>query len=231
MRKLALPGLAIAGAVLLAAPARTPAEQALDRQDRLALERLVQQAEEAAQKGPADPAAQYNLAAVSSTMAQLAMELGDKAAVRQVAQSGIQAARKALAAKPNSAEYHRILGTLCGQIIPADLLAALRYGRCALDSLNKAVQLDPNSPMVWLSRGVGNYYLPPAFGGGVDTAIKDLQKALELDPRLADGHLWLGIALRKAKRNEEARRAIAKSLELNPGRVWARQQLEKTPRQ
>jgi len=46
---------------------------------------------------------------------------------------------------------------------------------------------------------------------------------------LADAHLWLGLALRKAGRNAEARRAIARSLELNPRRVWAKQQLEKTP--
>jgi hypothetical protein len=35
--------------------------------------------------------------------------------------------------------------------------------------------------------------------------------------------------LRKLNRNAEARQAIQKSLELNPQRVWARQQLEKTP--
>jgi Flp pilus assembly protein TadD len=76
---------------------------------------------------------------------------------------------------------------------------------------------------------VGNYYLPTAFGGGVEAAIRDIEKAIELDARLAEAHLWLGIALRKAGRAAEARRAIARSLELNPRRAWARQQLEKTP--
>jgi Flp pilus assembly protein TadD len=41
--------------------------------------------------------------------------------------------------------------------------------------------------------------------------------------------LWLGLALRKSGRNGEARKAFARSLELNPRRVWAKQQLEKTP--
>jgi hypothetical protein len=35
--------------------------------------------------------------------------------------------------------------------------------------------------------------------------------------------------MRKAKRNAEARKAFSKSLELNPNRVWTKQQLEKTP--
>ena len=230
MRKLLL-WLPIAGATFAGGSARDPAEQALDRQDRPALERILQQALEAAKQRPADPVAQYRLAAVGSTMAQLAMELGDKPAVRRAAELGIEAARKAVAAKPDSAEYHRMLGTLCGQIIPANVFAALQHGRCALDSLNKAAELDPGSPMVWLSRGVGNYYLPPAFGGGTEPAIRDFQRAIALEAGLADAHLWLGIALRKAKRNEEARRAISKSLELNPNRVWARRQLERTPQQ
>jgi tetratricopeptide (TPR) repeat protein len=83
--------------------------------------------------------------------------------------------------------------------------------------------------MAFVSRGVGNYYLPAMFGGGTDPAIADFQKAIQVNPNLAEAYLWLGIALRKANRNSEARKAIAKSLELNPNRVWAKQQLDKTP--
>ena len=60
------------------------------------------------------------------------------------------------------AEHHRILGTLCGQVIPGNVLAGLKYGRCALDSINKAIELDPKSAIAYVSRGVGNYYLPAA---------------------------------------------------------------------
>jgi hypothetical protein len=37
------------------------------------------------------------------------------------------------------------------------------------------------------------------------------------------------MSLRKEKRDDEARKAFAKSLELNPARVWTKQQLDKTP--
>ena len=81
-----------------------------------------------------------------------------------------------MALNPSVAEHHRILGTLCGQVIPANVLAGLKYGRCALDSVNKAVELDQKSAIAYVSRGVGNYYLPAAFGGGPDVAIKDCSK-------------------------------------------------------
>jgi tetratricopeptide (TPR) repeat protein len=110
-------------------------------------------------------------------------------------------------------------------------LAGLKYGSCALKSVNKAIELDPKSSEAYLSHGVGNYYMPAAFGGGMEPAIKDFEKAIELNPKSADAYLWLGIALRKENKNPEARKAFAKSLELNPNRIWAKQQLEKTPAQ
>ena len=100
-----------------------------------------------------------------------------------------------------------------------------------MDEVRKATEMDPKSAKAWLSRGVGNYYLPPALGGGIDQAVQDLRKAIQLDPALAEAHLWLGVALRKAGKNAEARQSLTKSLELNPTRKWARQQLEKTPAQ
>lgn len=141
----------------------------------------------------------------------------------------MEPARRAVALDPRNAEHHRILGTLCGQVIPANVLLGLRYGRCAQEEIEKAVELNPHSAAAYLSRGVGNYYLPASFGGGVEPAIRDFQKALDMDHKFADAYLWLGIALRKAGKNGEARKAIEKSLELNPNRIWARQQLKKTP--
>ena len=94
--------------------------------------------------------------------------------------------------KPDSAEYQRILGTLCGQMISSSSLAGLKYGKCALDSVDKAIELDPKSSMAYVSHGVGNYYLPQALGGGIDLAIKDFRKAIDLNPKNADAWLWLG---------------------------------------
>jgi tetratricopeptide (TPR) repeat protein len=204
-------------------------EAARDRQDRGTLEKTVADLSALAGKQPGDPIAQYKLAQAESYLAEVAIELKDKNAARNAAEAGIKAAEKAAALKPGNAEYHRILGTLCGQVIPANVLLGMRYGRCAVDSINKAIELDPKSSVAYLSRGIGNYYLPASFGGGVELAIKDFDKALQLNPKSADALLWRGVALRKLNRGAEARSDIAKSLELNPNRLWAKQQLEKTP--
>lgn len=221
-------GLILAAAMVLAA---NDLEKARDAQDRGALEKLAAEAVAAAERSPKDAQAQYKAALAKSYLAEVAIEMRDKNAGRAAAEAGIKAAEKATALKGDSSEYHRLLGALCGQSVSASVLTGLKYGRCALDEVNKAVQLDGKSAMAYLSRGVGYYYLPPQFGGGIDTAVKDIQKAIELDPKLAEAHLWMGVVLRKAGRNAEAHKALETALKLNPNRVWTRQQLEKTPAQ
>jgi tetratricopeptide (TPR) repeat protein len=204
-------------------------DKARDAQNRGTLERLASQFSAAADKQPNDLQAQYRFALAESYLAEVAMETGDRNAARAAAEAGMKAAERATSLKPDVAEYHRLLGTLCGQVIPANVLLGMRYGHCAQDEVNKAVQLDPKTAANYLSRGVGNYYLPAAMGGGVDVAIKDFQKAVELDPRSADAHLWMGLALRKANRNAEAHKELQKAADLDPARVWTRKQLAKTP--
>jgi len=121
---------------------------------------------------------------------------------------------------------------MCGQVIPANpLLGALSYGNCARDEIEKAISLDPKNALAYVSRGVGSYYLPAQMGGGVDPALKDLDKAIALDPKLADAYVWKGVVLHKANRNAEARQAFTEALKLEPDRLWAKQQLDKTPAQ
>lgn len=203
--------------------------KARDRQDKAALEKVVTDLRAAADKNAKDPTAQYRLALAESYSAEIAIETHDKAAAKVAAQAGIDAAERAVNLKPDSSEYQRILGTLCGQMISGNGLAGLKYGKCALTAVNKAIELDPKSSLNYLSHGVGNYYLPEALGGGYELAIKDFRKAIELNPKNADAYLWLGIALRKVNQMDEARKAISQSLELNPNRAWAKQQLDKTP--
>ena len=164
-------------------------------------------------------------------MAEVAIEMRDKNAAHAAAEVGIKIAEKAVSLKGDVAEYHRLLGTLCGQVISSAGLAGLKYGRCAQEEVNKALQLDGKSSVNYVARGVGYYYLPSGLGGGIDLAIKDFQKAIEIDGQSAEAQLWLGIALRKQNKNADARKAFQKALELNPGRVWAKQQLDKTPAQ
>ncbi len=216
-------------AALVVAPGAL--ENSRDRQDRPALEKQVAEISAAAQKAPHDAEAQYRAALASSYLAEVALELRDRTQARQAAEAGIQAAERAIAINPRNAEYYRVLGALCGQVVPANLLFALSYGKRAREAIGKALELDPKSPRAYLARGVGNYYLPEAMGGGPGVAIPDFRKAIALDASSADAYLWLGLALRKEHHNAEARQALVKARQLDPGRVWIAQQLEKTPAQ
>lgn len=217
--------LFVAGGALAAASELTAAR---DRQDLATLDGLIARYQKAA---PA-PDAQYKLALANSYAAEVALELRDKKKAEAYAQAGIDPAQKAVAANGANAEYHRLLGEICGQVIPANpLLGALKYGQCARDEISKALQMDNKLALAYVSRGVGNYYLPSSMGGGIDAALKDFDKAISLDANLSDAYLWKGVALRKANRNQEARQALEHAAKLNPARLWARQQLEKTPAQ
>ena len=220
--------LAIFIAAFMAAAAPSPLELARDKQDRAALTEMVAQAGGAAAKAPNDAEAQYRAALANSYLAEVAIELRDRKAGRQIAEQGIKFAEKAVAMKPANAEYYRLLGTLYGQAV-TDIMSGLSYGPKAKDAINKAVEKAPKSSMMYVARGVGNYYVPAQLGGGAKLSIPDFQKAIELDPANAEAYLWLGLSLRKENRDAEARQAFAKSLELNPNRVWTKQQLEKTP--
>lgn len=206
-------------------------ESARDRQDRGALAKLASDYSAAAEKQPKDAAGYYRAAVAWSYLSEVAIEQRDKPQGKSAAESGIKMGEKAVALDARNAENHRVLGTLCGQVISSNVLAGLKWGKCAQEEINKALELDPKSAMAQLGHGVGNYYLPAQLGGSIDQAIKDFDKTIALDAQMAEAHLWRGIALRKANRNAEARKAFERSLQLNPKRVWAKQQLEKTPAQ
>jgi tetratricopeptide (TPR) repeat protein len=215
-------------AAFMAAPPPSPLETARNVQDRAALEKFAGEAGAVATKSSNDPEAQYRAALAYSYLAEVQIEQHDRKAGRASAEQGIKAGERAVALKPDNAEYYRVLGTLYGQGI-TDVMSGLSYGAKAKSAINKAVEKAPKSAAMYVARGVGNYYLPAQLGGGAQAAIPDFQKAIELDSKNAEAYLWLGLSLRKEKREDEARKAFAKSLELNPSRAWTKQQLDKTP--
>jgi tetratricopeptide (TPR) repeat protein len=219
---------------LLAAPAAWEADllKARDHQDRDALQKMIATLQAAAEKAPKDADAQYKVALANSYLGEINLELKDKSGAEKAAEAGAHAAQAAIALQPKNAEYYRVLGTLCGQAIPAvNMLSALTYGKRAKEAINKAMELDPKSARVHQAEGVGNYYLPQQLGGGPELAIKDFKQAIELDPKAPDSYLWLGLALRKLHKNAEARQAFQKAIDLDPQRTWLKEQLEKTPAQ
>jgi tetratricopeptide (TPR) repeat protein len=215
---------------LLTAAGLNDLANARDRQDGGAINRIIDQFQQAVQQNPKSADAHYRLALAYSYGAEVAMELHDKKKSEALAEAGLQAARTAVTENEADAEYHRLLGALCGQVIPANpLLGTLNYGPCARDEINKAIQLNDKLALAYVTRGIGNYYLPAGLGGGLGLALKDFDKAISLDPKLADAYLWKGLTLRKSGQNAEARKALERALQLDPNRLWTKEQLSKTP--
>jgi len=201
-----------------------------DHQERKELESRAAGLQGSAEKRPGDADGWYRAALAYSYAAEVAMEMGDKGGSKRSAEAGVDMADKAIDINGHNAEYYRVLGTLCGQIVPANPMAGiLIYGKKAKEALDKAVQMDPKSSQAFLAHGVGYYYLPENFGGGPENAIKDFQRAIALDPKSAEAYLWMGIALRKENQHAKAHEALVKSLALDPDRAWTKQQLAKTP--
>ena len=180
-------------------------ETARDRQDRAALEKLATQ-----------QSSEYRGAIAYSYLAEVCEQLHDRGGVKGAAESGIRLAERAVALKPDVAEHYRVLGTLYGQIVPVNVLTGLSYGKKAQQAIAKALERDPKSALAYVSRGVGNYYVPSALGGGIDLAIRDFQKAIELKPAQAAYYNSLGNVMARAGKIPEAQQAYQKSAELDP---------------
>ena len=214
------------------APWESELLRARDKQDRAALQKMIGELQGAADKAANNAEAQYKVALANSYLGEISLELKDKGGAERAAEAGVRAAEKAIALQPKNAEYYRVIGTLYGQAIPAvNPLSMLTYGKRAKEAITKAMELDPKSARVHQAQGVGNYYLPQGLGGGFDLAIKDFNTAISLDPKSADSYLWLALALRKQHKNGEARQALQKAIDLDPQRIWLKEQLEKTPAQ
>src|ERR1051326_4256388 len=98
--------LALVIAAFMAAPPPSPLETARNVQDRAALEKLAGEAAAAAAKSPNDAEAQYRAAVAYSYLAEVQIELHDRKAGRASAEQGMKTGERAVALKPDNAEYY-----------------------------------------------------------------------------------------------------------------------------
>ncbi len=108
---------------------------------------------------------------------------------------------------------------------PDNTAAFLEKGQCeyALGSRDLAardfaefIRREPNSPE-------GEYLLGllDLTTSRLPSAVEHLQRAIQIDPTLADAHYYLAEALHKSRRDSEARSALARCLDLDPANARA----------
>jgi adenylate cyclase len=118
-------------------------------------------------------------------------------------EKAIAAAERAIELDPNGADSHGLLGQ------------TLNYaGRpnVAIGHLKKGIRLNP-FPSSWYFSSLGGCYLQK---GQYEKALTEFKKAVRLAPESPQNHGYLAITYILLGREEEARAAAAKSLELAP---------------
>jgi len=100
-------------------------------------------------------------------------------------------------------------------------LSKILNGTAVLPALKKAQKLQPDSAAVLL--GLGSFYvLAPGFGGGdLDKGMELLQKAIKVDPKLADAYARLAQAYKIKGDPAKYMEYLNKALEIDPGNELA----------
>ena len=143
------------------------------------------------------------------------------------------AALERSAKKLDLPETHALRSSVIGQQIGSNPLKGMTLGPKSSSAMDRAVELGPNNPRVWLMRGISAMFTPGMFGGGDDKADEFLTKAVSLfasdkpiAPAPAWGHadawLWIGQLRQKQGRIADARKAYTTALELQPDNQWIR---------
>ena len=137
------------------------------------------------------------------------------------------------ARKLDMAETHALRSSVIGQLIGSNPLRGMTLGPKSSAAMDRAVELGPNNPRVWLMRGMSAMFTPGMFGGGQDKADAYLTKSIALfatdkptPPAPAWGHadawIWLGQLRQQQGRIADARKAYNTALEIQPGNGWVR---------
>ena len=122
-----------------------------------------------------------------------------------------------------------VMGLMIG--LSGNPLSGMTLGPKSSGLLDRAKELEPKNPRVWLIGGMSAMFTPKMFGGGTDKAEQDLRKAVtlfETDRPTApapswgrvDAYIWLGQALQKEEKPADAKAAYQKALEIQPGNKW-----------
>jgi adenylate cyclase len=80
----------------------------------------------------------------------------------------------------------------------------------------RAVEIDPNYAEAWALMATAEMSLHTSFGGGGDGGLAAAERALSLNPRLAEAHAVKARILSDEKSRDEASREIETALRLDP---------------
>lgn len=153
--------------------------------------------------------------------------------IRQRLEAAAAALERSAELEPMPETYALYSGALGQQIGFSPFILGIRLGPRSGEAMDRALELGPNNPRVWLLRGIGAMFTPGMFGGGLDKAEQYLEHAIDLFPDdrpappapawgYADAYAWLGQVHQTNGDLEAARAAYEAALRIEPDYAWVR---------
>jgi tetratricopeptide (TPR) repeat protein len=191
--------------------------------------------------GQKDPAKiyPYHVGLADFRLATYYLATGNAAEAGRFAVEGEQYFEMAVKSDPKFAEALALHGYLLGLEAALNPDQAMTYGMKSMEYLNRGLALEPENPRIQYLNGSYLLYVPEAYGGGADRAIKALAKAAALfekenvkDPLLPswgkdETLTYLGMAYAKKNDTAQARECFRKALAVNPAFGLAKSELAK----
>ena len=157
---------------------------------------------------------------------------GEKA--KAFVDDGIEHLEKAVELKNDFAEGYGLLSSLLGNKIALNPILGMSLGMKSGQMINKALELAPENPRIYLIAGQSAYYTPSMFGGGKDKARRHIEKAMACfhsfvpeKPILPDwgfdeAYVYMGMIQMDEEDFMGAKASFEKALEINPNNAWVK---------
>lgn len=160
------------------------------------------------------------------------MAMDRKKMAKDYVLKAVQNAERMLQYDPGWARAHALRGAIYGYEAGQAPYKAFILGTRAIKEVDRAFEIDPANPYIWMEQGNINLYKPRIFGGNKNDAIKDYLKAIELfekDPLFVESNwlylntlLGLARAYNRTDRIKRADQSYQKILEVEPEFKWIR---------
>lgn len=187
----------------------------------------------------AEPVRLHALALYSSAHIQWrasSLVRNDRNRAEALSQAALSALDQAVKLDSNLAEAYALQASLLGQRISRSPHLAMSLSAKASAARARARAVDPANPRVDLVEGMGAFFTPVEYGGGLEEAERLLRNSLALFAKEArdkawpnwgrfDAHLWLGQTLAGRGDAKGARSEYTQALAEGPESVWIRQVL------
>lgn len=179
----------------------------------------------------------YYIALCNFRLTAYYVSMGSMLEARRCTQDAKKYLEKVMESDPSWGEPHALYALLLSFEIALDREKAMSLGVKAYEYFSMAFEKEPENPRVNLFKGMSDLYTPKQYGGGPDTAIKTLTKALACfekekieDPMKPswgkdEAYAYLGMAYRQKGDSEKARESFMRALEINPDFGYAKKQL------